>query len=145
MIRGRGRLNSPLGPRGVDAERAHVSQDGVDFRPAEGVPEDRHHAVEAAHGPAFVDDGEPVGVGFAGSEGTVREVGERDGESDFRLQTAATVVSVADRTGGRVQFDVGLVVGRRLGRHGGRPQESNQPEWQNVQSSLVLCPAATSR
>ena len=50
------------------------------------VTERRHVPIEGAHRAALVDDGEPVGVRFAGGKRAVTEVGKRRLEADHRTR-----------------------------------------------------------
>ena len=60
-----------LRPRRIGAERADVGDGEADVVGRQRVAERRHVPIEGAHRAALVNDGEPVGVRFAGRKGAV--------------------------------------------------------------------------
>ena len=81
-----------------------MAEDGIDLFVRQGIPEGRHHAVEGPHRPAFMDHGVPVGIGFAGSEFTVRKVRKLQDKTAFLERPSPSIRSMTGRAGLFIEF-----------------------------------------
>ena len=100
----RGRFRSPLGQLESVAERSHVADRQRDLVRRERIAERRHVAVEAAHRSTFMDDAEPVHVGFGCGKRAVGEIGQRRVESDDRFGRPGAVGTMAGDAGRPVEI-----------------------------------------
>ena len=91
-------------PARVRAERPHMADRQRDLVRRERIAERRHVPVEAADRSAFVDDAEPVHVGFGGGERAVGEIRQRRVESDDRPGRAGAVGTMAGDAGRPVEI-----------------------------------------
>ena len=63
-----------------------MGDDEADVIGRQGVAERRHVSIKGTHRTALMDDGEPVGVRFAGGKGAVTEVGKWRLEANHRAR-----------------------------------------------------------
>ena len=91
-----------LRPAGLIAERPHVTDRQGDLLLRERVPERRHVPVEAANRSAFMDDAEPVQIGFGSGKRAVGEIRKRGVEPDGGFGRARAVGTVAGDAGSPV-------------------------------------------
>ena len=86
------------------AERSHMADRQRDLVRRERIAERRHVAVEAAHRSTFMDDAEPVHVGFGCRKRAVGEIGQRGVESDDRFGRPRAVGTMAGDAGRPVEI-----------------------------------------
>ena len=132
----RGRFRSPRGQAGsVQNVRRWPTASAISVW-RQRVAERRHVAIEAADRAAFVHDGLPVGIGFAGRERAVGEIGQRRVEADGRDRRALAIRTVAGHAGGAVD----VLAGASAGSAGGRPC-AGETAW--ACSGVSACQANT--